>query len=180
MIDSKSSPMDKGGIYLRKVEFSDVERVLHWENKVEGWNMDDKDREYTLFDIIVLISEMQDVETSKQIRFMICHPSVSEPIGAADLTDINFGEGRAGVGVLIADPGMRNRGFASNALVLLEQEAKNLNIKHLKSTVLCSNEVSLHLFEKLGYEKLANREELYVVQGEYIKAFVFEKCLNAF
>lgn len=172
--------MNKEDIYLRQIEMRDIEAVLDWENNVEGWNMEEKSEPYSVFDIISLIQAMQDVYACKQVRYMVCHKELKEAIGAADLTDMDFENATAGVGILIADSLYRNKGFASRALELLEDEARNWKLKSLKSTVLMNNDASVHLFEKLGYEKLATQEESYFVEGVYIKALVFEKWLNAY
>lgn len=164
---------------MRKIEFPDAEIVLDWENNIDGWNMEEKPRDYSIYDIILLISEMQDVHKSKQLRFMICHEDFPVPIGAADLTGMDFEDHSSGVGILIADPEMRHRGFASKALLLLEEKAREWGLTKLRSTILENNDSSLHLFEKLGYKKLADSGEGYVVEGTYIKALVFEKWLSA-
>jgi diamine N-acetyltransferase len=171
--------MNKPEISLRPIEFQDAQLVLDWENNVEGWNMEEKEQPYSIFDILSMILEMEDVPACKQIRYMIYLNATQEVIGAADLTDIDFEAHTAGVGILIADTRFRQKGYASQALLQLEEKARSWGLKKLKSSVLEDNAISLHLFEKMAYEKLADSEEGYVVEGVYIKAIVFEKWLNA-
>lgn len=166
-------------LFIRPIEVADAQIVLNWENNVEGWNMSETSTLYTFFDILNLINDLQNVQTAKQGRWMICSPELREPLGVVDLTDIDFEVGVSGVGVMIADPMYRRRGLASKALKLLEIEAKNLKIHTLLSTILENNSASIQLFEKIGYEKIGATEEKYLVQGVYIQGLLFEKWLNA-
>ena len=166
-------------LFIRPIEVADAQLVLNWENNVEGWNMSETPVLYTFFDILNLINELQNVQTAKQARWMICTPDLHEPIGVVDLTDIDFEVGVSGVGVMIADPAHRRKGMASKALDLLEVEAKKLKIHTLLSTILEDNAGSIRLFEKIGYKKIGATEEKYFVQGTYIQGLLFEKWLNA-
>ncbi len=165
-------------IYIRPVEIDDAYHVLDWENNVEGWNMEQNETPYMLFDIVNLIYELQDVRKAKQTRWIICDSKDDRQLGAVDLTGIDFEKGEPSVGVLVADKEKRNRGIGRKALHLLEEQARELGLSRLLSGILPSNGASLHVFTKLGYRKIGETDESYFVDGVYIKALLFEKWLN--
>ncbi len=165
-------------MHIRPVGVLDAEHVLDWENNVPDWNTAENDVPYTVLDILNFIHELDDIEKVKQARWIICKNDGHAQIGAVDLTEIDFQKSEASVGVLVAHQANRGKGYAKQALQLLEREAKSLGITRLISTILPNNEVSIHLFQKCGFTKIGETDERFLIDGAYIQALVFEKWLK--
>lgn len=74
---------------------------------------------------------------------------------------------------LAVHPDYRNRGFGSEFLGILLEEAKNLGAKVATLEVRTSNKVGLRLYEKRGFRKTKIKKGYYAYIGE--DAIVMEK-----
>lgn len=163
-------------VRLRYINQNDALSVLHWENELEEWNDNRGEIQFTLLEINLLIQELQDIQKSGQARWII--ENNVGTIGCVDLTEIDFKEGSASVGILVALTKERRKGIASRALELLEAEAKKMNIFKLISHVRIENQKSLSLFRKSGYQLFEKSEEIKLDNGTIVEVRKFEKCLK--
>lgn len=165
-------------VFIQKVAIYHADSILEWENHLEGWAPKHVDAGYSLLDILQLIQDLQDVRSAKQDRWMVLEVESERLVGLVDLTDIDFEQGKAGVGVLIADKNDRGRGYAKDALKLLEKVAASYGIYSLIAEVLPGNHDSLGLFEASGYKRKGFSTQSYVEEDRYIHAVILEKWLN--
>lgn len=165
-------------VYISPVTIQHAEAILEWENHLEGWAPRHEDEGYSLLDILQLIHELQDIRSAKQGRWMIMELKSDRLLGLVDLTDIDFDQSRAGVGVLIADKNDRGFGYAKEGLKLLEEVAKSYGIQRLTAEVLPGNHDSLKLFERSGYKRKGFSEQSYLEEDRYIHAVILEKWVN--
>ncbi len=166
-------------ISLRSAKLEDAEIILDWENNLENWAVSSNNSPYSLIDIQMLIISLRNVRKACQARFMIIHKSSNEILGSVDLYEIDWGNKTAGVGVLISSKKYRSKGFASEALLLLEELAINeWELKHFNAEVHLTNIPSLKLFEKCGYKKKDGVIKAKSPNGDYIETILFEKWLN--
>ncbi len=161
--------MENSSIYIRQVTIDDAKNILDWENNEENWGVSENDSPYTLYDIIVLIGELQNVVNAKQGRWMICLKENNQAIGCVDITGIDFETGVGDVGILIADKSFRKKGYASISLEQIEKEAFNLGLDKLTCSIHSSNIASINLFLKSGYME---------IEKEKIGIRFFEKWLK--
>jgi diamine N-acetyltransferase len=141
-------------VALRAVEPSDIEVLMLWENNPEFWHIGNI---LTPFSKHLLEQYIQnahlDIFTTKQYRFVITTCANGDPIGAIDLFDFDPLHQRCGVGILIAHPDNRQKGYATEALQLLKSYAfKTLLVNQLFCNIESSNKSSLRLFTKAGFE----------------------------
>ncbi len=149
-------------LLIRKVTFKDADCILDWENNEENWAVSENDSKYSIFDIVALIGELQDVKNAKQGRWMICTKEGETPIGCVDLTGIDFENKTAEVGILIADKNHRRKGYALMSLQLIEEQAKELELNKLSCSIHSGNLASIDLFKKCGYQELVEEtKEIY-------------------
>ncbi len=145
---------NNNSIFIRKAIFEDAECILEWENNEENWRVSDNDSPYSIYDILVLIGELQDIQKVKQGRWMICLSETQEKIGCVDLTTIDFVKKTAEVGILIADKKNRRKGYALKSLICLEKKAVELGLTKLKCRIHSANTASVELFKKCDYQQL--------------------------
>lgn len=141
---------------LRALEPTDLEFLYEWENNPAIWEVSNTLTPYSRYILHQYIENShRDILESKQLRLIIELNSkvYSEPIGTIDLFDIDFYHKRAGIGILIAREEHRNKGYASEALKLIEDYSLNhLQLVQIHCKINVDNLPSLKLFKGLGYE----------------------------
>jgi diamine N-acetyltransferase len=100
-------------------------------------------------------------------------------VGTIDLFDFDQFNMRAGVGILIADPHDRKKGYASAALTCIINYAfMTLRLHQLWCNILEGNEESLSLFMHHGFVVSATKKEWVRVNGVFITEFMLQ-MINA-
>jgi diamine N-acetyltransferase len=166
-------------LYLRAVESSDATMLYLWENNVDHWRIANTEVPFSMHAIHNLIEQYASIRTSGQLRLIICLNDSQLPIGAIDLYDINFRHGFATVGVLIAKQEDRNKGFAKEAFQLVINYAKEvLDLYNLQCFIQADNLASIHLFERLKFEKVGVRKEWYKFKNSRIDEICYQLCLK--
>lgn len=137
-------------VILRSVDFSDIDTLLLWENSTDEPLYGIYEEQYSREDVVQFIENQQrySIAETEQLRLMICSHE-DERLGAIDLTE--YDGRKAFVSILIADADNRRKGFASNALQLLVEYAKSLELRSLYAIILPNNEQSLRLFTRAGF-----------------------------
>jgi RimJ/RimL family protein N-acetyltransferase len=102
--------------------------------------------------------------------------SGEEPVGVVSLHSVDLLNSAADVGYWIA-PWARRQGAASAALWLIEEELKQIpGVQTIQLSIMDSNESSLALARKLGFEEKSSGTCSCGTQGE-VSAVIFEKSL---
>lgn len=166
-------------IYLRQLEQEDANLILMWENDSSNWKVSDTEVPFSLLEIQKYIENASNVRQNRQLRLMICKSDSNKAVGTIDLYNIHFKHKRAGIGVLIADDESRNKGFASEAILLLEQFAqRKLNMQQLYCEVQSSNRVSIHLFTQLNYQHVGTRKNWYLFENDTLDLYFYQKFIE--
>ncbi len=147
-------------VFLRALEFSDIDVLYRLENNIQTWNVSDT---LVPFSKHVLEQYLQnahlDIYTVKQFRFMIVENDTNHAVGTIDLFDFDPFHQRVAVGVLI-DSVYRHRGYASEALSLLEDYCFNiLQVHQIYAHIAKENSESILLFEKHRFERTGVKKE---------------------
>jgi diamine N-acetyltransferase len=141
-----------GKISLRPLEPVDIDILYEWENNMKIWNVSNTKTPFSKYILAEYLKESaKDIYETKQLRLIIQNKD-SEAVGAVDLFDFDPYHMRAGIGILIHNNEYRNHGYASDALnALFGYVVDILGLKQLFANISAQNEVSIHLFEKLGF-----------------------------
>lgn len=139
-------------IKLRPLEPEDIELLFEWENNMEVWELSNTQAPFSRFILKQYIeNSFRDIYESKQLRLII-EDLTGDAVGAIDLFDFEPYHQRAGVGILIHDKDQRQKGYASDALLLLCKYAvANLGLHQLYANIAEDNQASIRLFEKNGF-----------------------------
>jgi diamine N-acetyltransferase len=140
-------------IDLRAIEPEDIDVLYNWENDVENWAVSNTQTPFSRFLLEQYISSSHvDIYSTKQLRLMICDKE-GKAIGSIDLFDFDPNNMRAGIGILIADKTDRRKGYASEALQLLNGYCfEILNLHQVYCNITTDNESSILLFQKHGFQ----------------------------
>ena len=146
-------------IYLRALEPSDVEVLYVWENDTEVWKVSHTLTPFSKHVLQQFVDGPQDIYTARQLRLMICLKEEEQAIGTVDFFDFEPFHQRVGLGILIADEANRGKGHAHAALELIIEYAFTfLPIQQLFCNIMASNEKSIRLFEKHGFECVGTKK----------------------
>jgi diamine N-acetyltransferase len=167
-----------GNISLRPLEPDDIELLYKWENNMEIWNVSNTRTPFSKYILAAYIKESaKDIYETKQLRLIIENPS-SKPIGALDLFDFDPYHMRAGIGILIHNEKNRNQGFASDALQCISDYAvETLGLKQLYANISAKNEISIHLFQKAGFEQTGIKKSWLKTSSGWVDEIFFQKML---
>ena len=166
-------------VFLRAVEKEDAPKLMLWENNPRHWKVTGTEVPYSLSAIYEYIDQAQHIRAHGQLRLMIGLVKTGELIGAVDLYDADFKNFRAAVGILIADENHKNKGYASEALRLLDDYASEfLAFHNLYCSIQSDNEASIRLFENSGYHHVGTRTDWFLVKGEWLNELLYQKCLK--
>jgi diamine N-acetyltransferase len=131
----------------------DIPFIYKWENDERNWSVSETTSSYSLAEIRALVDSAMDYSDTRQKRWMIVLKESNSPIGTLDIFQGELPEGEAGIGILIADEEMRNKGFAKQAIeqaIALAQKEYEINTFHV--LVHSNNKASVHLFKKCGFQ----------------------------
>ncbi len=153
--------LENDGIRLRAVEPEDLETLYRWENDEANWKQSNNFTPYSRYVLKKYIAGSgKTIYETGQLRLMIDILPAVRTIGAIDLFDFDHFHGRAGVGILIADPADRKKGYASSALTcLLTYAFETLGLHQLWCNIMETNTESLNLFLAHGFIQCAAKKE---------------------
>lgn len=166
-------------VQLRAVEKEDATRLLLWENNPDHWKVSGTEVPFSMHAILEYIDQAQHLRTHGQLRLMICDVKTGEPVGTIDLYNADFKHLRAAVGILIGSHEFRRKGYALEALLLVEHYASHiLGLHNLYCSVQGDNEASKSLFEKAGYHLAGIRKDWFMQRNGWLDELLFQKCLK--
>jgi len=147
-------------ISLRALEPSDVELLYQWENNPEIWKISQTLTPFSKYTLKQFVdSAQEDIFKVKQVRFMINLLQTKQTIGILDIFDIDFLNSRAGIGILI-DKNHRNNELGTEAVQLATNYLFNtLHLHQIYCNVVCSNPISLRLFEICGFSIIGTKKD---------------------
>ena len=166
-------------VYLRALEPSDLDFLYHLENDTSIWEISGTLKPYSKKVLQgYLANAHRDIYEVKQLRLCICGID-GDRIGLIDLFDFDPKHRRAGVGIVIARPADRNKGMGAEALSLLCDYAfLHLDLHQLYANILSENLESIHLFEKMGFEKVGIKKQWIRSSTGFKDEIMFQK-INA-
>lgn len=164
-------------INLRPLEPWDVDKLLEWENDHKNWRVSNTLVPFSKELITRYIENAQDIYSAKQVRFIISTTDNLAAIGSIDLFEFSPLHQRAGLGILVEE-GHRGKGYASEALSLIEDYALNVvGIRNLYCNILEDNLESQKLFEKAGYVQVGRKVKWFNDQVNWLDEIMYQKVL---
>ena len=148
-------------ISLRALEPEDLEILYRWENDPSIWHLSGTLVPYSKFLLKqYLENSRKDIFEVKQLRLIIQLQAENRPVGAIDLFDFDPYHRRAGIGILIADPSDRGKGYAREALEMLKEYCFGvLKLHQLWCNIARGNEKSMKLFTEAGFQVVGEKKE---------------------
>lgn len=148
-------------LLLRAIEPEDIDLLYTWENDTRFWKVSNTLVPFSRHVLKQYLDTAHlDIYTNRQLRLFIDELPTSSndlkqptAIGCIDLFDFDPYHLRAGIGILIANEHDRRKGYASEALELLVNYCfDHLHLHQLYCNITVTNEASILLFKKHGFE----------------------------
>lgn len=147
-------------IFLRALEPADVDLLYGWENDPENWKVSNTISPFSKHILEQYVNSVDDLFSNRQLRMMICLLDSKEAIGCIDFFDFEPLHKRIGLGVLLAEKDQRGKGLASESLSLMIDYAfNNLEVHQLYCNITESNEASIALFGKHGFQQTGHKKD---------------------
>ncbi len=164
-------------VYLRPIEETDLDYLNSWKNNEElfkylggGFKPTSKMEQNNWMLNMSMMNSNQ--------RYIICEKTTDKPVGMIGLYAISLINRNAEIGMYIGDIGVRGKGYAKEALLLLENYSQRyLNLKKIKINVVKNNYSALNFWQKNNYIIKGNLVDERFIDGEYHDLLIMEKFL---
>lgn len=162
-------------IRLRALEPEDLDFVLEVENDESIWQLSNTQTPFSRYVIKQYLEHAhKDIFEVKQLRLVI-EDDKEKPLGLIDVFDFDFKNKRAGVGIIIKESLDRNKGYGYESLKLLMNYCfKHLGIHQLYCNISEDNDLSLKLFNKLGFKKVGLKKDWNFNNGKFNNEFLLQ------
>lgn len=150
-------------VKLRALEPEDLDTLYLLENDESIWDAGVTNVPYSRFVLRQYIANSTcDIYVDRQVRLVV-ENSEGHVVGLVDLQNFSPAHSRAEVGIVI-EKYSRGMGYGEAALQqLIGYVRRQLHLHQLYAVIDKDNEVSLRLFEKLGFS-----------QGSVLKGWLFD------
>ena len=170
--------LQRNGYKLRAPEPEDLGCMMRFENTPSLWEVSNATGPYSRFHLKQYIqTNKNDIYTDGQLRLMLETPD-KQVAGIIDLCNFEPFHNRAEVGIVI-DESFRHQGLGSLALeMLIEHCFQFLGIRQLYAYIDATNEASIRLFKKCGFEE-GGYLKGWMRTGQHFRDVVVVQCINS-
>ena len=168
-----------GNISIKIAEPEDAAQIYRWENDRSLWRVSETCCPTSFFQIEQFLIGNGDLMSNRQQRLMVVVKGIDPPIGSIDLFDYDPVNSRIGIGILI-EGAYRGKGYATAALRLcLDYLFNNLMVHQVHCIIDVTNQESLHVFQKLGFEEGGRRKDWIKTPEGYLDVVFYQKTKQA-
>lgn len=171
----------KGNItYLRALEPTDLDFLYQLENDENVWEVSNTTKPFSKYVLKqYLDNSHRDIYEVKQLRLVICTTEKDKTVGFIDLFDFDPKNQRVGVGIIIFEANNRGKGYAAEALKLIENYAvAHLKAHQLYANITADNDRSISLFEKAGYQKSGVKKDWILSENRFKDELLYQLLLE--
>ncbi|TMK21438.1 MAG: GNAT family N-acetyltransferase [Actinobacteria bacterium] len=150
-------------VSLRRVEPSDYEHILRWQNDPTVFRWMDYTRMFSLADI----KESEERAAAEGHPFVI--EAEGRPVGRIGLNNFRPRDRLASLYIFVGDRDVQGKGYGREALTLLLAYAfDTLNLRMVELWTLGDNERAVHLYKRCGFTEEARLRDRSWVEGAYV------------
>jgi RimJ/RimL family protein N-acetyltransferase len=166
-------------VYLRSLEPDDIERLHRWHNDPSLYE--------ALIGTFRYVSRSAEEEwlrhrlaySAQEVNLAICRTENEEHIGSITLRGIDWVSRHADLGVFIASPEHRLKGYGQAAIRLMTRHAfHDLGLRRLCLSVLADNVPAIHAYEKCGFQVEGTLRRHVFKRGAFLDVMVMGLCIE--
>ena len=142
--------------YLSPMDINDAEKYSEWLNDLEVTS------NLTIYSSVINTETEKEflAKLSKEQNYSIVDNATNKLIGSCGFTDLDHINQTSEIGIAIGDKNYWNKGYGTEALVLLlDYGFKVLNFRNVMLRVYSFNERAMKSYEKAGFKIIGNRRE---------------------
>lgn len=169
--------MNSGNTSIRPIEQEDLDKLYQWRNnpnifsQLGGGFLPTSKSEMNTW--------MENFSKFDKNNFRFIIEYQNNKVGFISLTNINYINKNADLGIYIGEEGYQGKGIATNALKILQYFAKNtLNLTKIKLRVSQNNPAAIRLYEKNDYNIVGEMKNEWFVNGEWVNVYIMELFLS--
>ncbi|WLD24385.1 GNAT family protein [Flavobacterium dauae] len=163
-------------VYLRALEPEDLAFLYEIENDETLWEVSNTQTPYSKWLLKNYIENShQDIYEAKQLRLTIVENNSNDLLGLIDLFEFDPKNNRAGLGIVIKNPLERNKGIGTEAVTLLLNYVFTiLNLHQIYVNVAVTNEASIKLFSKFGFQLIGVKKQWNKTGSVYVDEALYQ------
>ena len=138
-------------ISLRQLLKEDLSLAIEWENIPELWKVSEQQGPFSSEEIEVFHAKCLDHHNPEIERLIICLDFM--PIGAIDIFDYDQNNLHCGLGIFIANPDHRQKGYGFMALNQAIDILNRRGCQLIRSIIYSENISSRRLFLSVGFSE---------------------------
>ena len=164
-----------GRVYLRPFEASDAETYRRWRADAEpmalaGWH---ERAPLSLAQVERRIARIADDQGKEVYTFLICLVEDERPIGEVMLTDLDYVNGSASLGIVIGEPDEWGKGYGTDAVrALVDFGFAELRLERIWLEVATDNPRAERSYTKAGFTREATLRHDRWEGGRYTDGYV--------
>jgi RimJ/RimL family protein N-acetyltransferase len=165
-------------VIFAPVEKSEARKYMAWYNDFEiGFFLGTQEK---------LITEDDEIEAIERLSkagylFVVLDKETKTPIGNCGIHQIDWVNRTAEIGVNIGNKSYWNKGFGTEATILLLAFAFHiLNLNNVMLRVLECNPRAIHIYEKLGFTQIGRRRQVVTVANENFDMLYYDMLASDF
>lgn len=168
-------------IHLRALEPTDLDFLYQLENDENVWEVSNTTKPFSKYILKeYLDNSHRDIYEVKQLRLVICTAEENKTVGFIDLFDFEPKHQRVGVGIVIFDAQDRGKGYAAEALNMVENYVSvHLKMHQLYANISADNNRSITLFEKAGYKKSGEKKDWIVSENGFKDELFYQLIIKS-
>lgn len=162
-------------IKLRPLQYGDDNLFFKWRNDLDYIRLTKSFRlpKHESLEKDWLESMMKD-RSNKNVIFIIETIPEAKSIGFVQLNQIDWISRNCMFGIAIPETGFQGKGYGKEVIKILFEYAFNqLNLFKISLEVTSFNANSIHIYEKMGFEKEGVLKNQYFWNGTYHDVFVY-------
>ncbi len=165
-------------VIFAPVEKSEARKYMAWYNDFEiGFFLGTQEK---------LLTEEDEIDALERLSkagylFVVLDKETKTPIGNCGIYQIDWVNRTAEIGINIGNKSYWNKGFGTEATVLLLAFAFHiLNLNNVMLRVLECNPRAIHIYEKLGFTPIGKRREVVTVANEKFDMLYYDMLASDF
>ena len=164
-------------VALRALEPSDIDFVFRLENDPAVWPISGTTAPFARALLENYLEHAKrSVHEAGQLRLGICPAGDDRLLGLIDIFEFDAHHRRAGIGLVIADPADRGRGFGLEAVELLSAHAfGTLGLHQLYANITSDNAASIALFERAGFAMVGVKKDWTRTPDGFVDELLYQK-----
>jgi RimJ/RimL family protein N-acetyltransferase len=168
--------MKSGNLFIRPIEHNDLDKLHEWRNNFDIFSQ--LGGGYLPTSKTEMQNWMENFSKLDKNNFRFIIECQNNNVGFISLTNINYINRNADLGIYIGETEYQGQGIATEALKIIQDFAKNtLNLRKIKLRVSKNNPAAIRLYKKNNYKVVGEMADEWFIDGKWTNVYIMELFL---